>query len=98
MLPFSSTEEVRYDVAKRIYDLGRGGGYILAPCHNVGSDVPVENVFAMYDAAKEFGEYPLTKVEEVLRPEDKQGAQIFLEQAPKNAGKVVKRSRRPRSG
>ena len=98
MLPFSSPEEVRYDVAKRLYDLGRGGGYIFAPCHNIGSDVPVENVFAMYDAAKELGAYPLEKAAEVLRDEDKQGAQIFLEQAPKNAGKVVKRSRRPRSG
>lgn len=96
MLPFSSTEEVRYDVAKRLYDLGRGGGYILAPCHNVGSDVPVENVFAMYDAAKELGAYPLTAAADVLRDEDKQGAQIFLEQAPKQAGKVVKRARRPR--
>ena len=81
-----------------MYDLGRGGGYIFAPCHNIGSDVPVENVFAMYDAAEELGTYPLDKAADVLRDEDKQGAQIFLEQAPKNAGKVVKRSRRPRSG
>ena len=96
MLPFSTPEEVRYDVAKRLYDLGRGGGYILAPCHNIGSDVPVENVFAMYDAAMELGEYPLTKAADVLRDEDKQGAQIYLEQAPKTAGKIVKRARRPR--
>jgi uroporphyrinogen decarboxylase len=69
MLPFSTPEQVRYDVAKRIYHLARGGGYILAPCHNIGSDVPPENVEAMYAAAQEYGRYPL-QLESVLRKED----------------------------
>ncbi len=59
MLPFSTPDEVRYDVAKRIHDLGRGGGYILAPCHNIGPDVPPENVETLYEAAHEYGCYPL---------------------------------------
>ena len=29
----------------------RGGGYILAPAHNIQPDVPVVNVLAMYDSA-----------------------------------------------
>jgi uroporphyrinogen decarboxylase len=65
MLPFSTPEEVRYDVAKRIYDLGRGGGYILSTCHNIGADVPPENILAMFDAAQEYGHYPL-QLEQVL--------------------------------
>jgi uroporphyrinogen decarboxylase len=68
MLPFASPEEVRYDVARRLHDLGRGGGYILAPCHNIGSDVPPENVEAMYAAAHEYGAYPL-RLEGLLKEE-----------------------------
>jgi uroporphyrinogen decarboxylase len=92
MLPFSSPDGVRYDVAKRIYDLGRGGGYILAPCHNIGSDVPPENVEAMYAAAYEYGRYPI-QLDNILKPEDRQkptAEQIAAQAAP------VKQKRRPR--
>lgn len=69
MLPFATPEEIRYDVAKRIYDLGRGGGYILSPCHNIGSDVSPESILALFDAAQELGAYPL-QLDGVLKPED----------------------------
>jgi uroporphyrinogen decarboxylase len=59
VLPNASVSEVRQEVARRIYDLGRNGGYILAPCHNINVDIPLENVIAMFDAAREFGKYPL---------------------------------------
>ncbi len=68
MLPFSTPAQVKYDVAKRIWDLGRGGGFILSSCHDVGEDVPPENVLAMFEAAREYGQYPL-KLEGVLKPE-----------------------------
>lgn len=69
MLPFSTPGQVRYDVAKRIWDLGRGGGYILSTCHDIGEDVPPENVLAMFAAAWEYGNYPLD-LASVLKPED----------------------------
>jgi methanogenic corrinoid protein MtbC1 len=69
MLPFSTPEEVRYDVAKRIHDLAPGGGYILSPCHDVGADVPPENIVTMFEAAREFGTYPID-VSHVLRDAD----------------------------
>jgi uroporphyrinogen decarboxylase len=68
MLPFSTPEQVRYDVAKRIWDLGRGGGYILSVCHDIGEDVPPQNVVAMFEAAQAYGRYPL-QLDGVLRPE-----------------------------
>lgn len=61
VLPNASVEEVRSEVKKRIHDLGRGGGYIIAPCHNINIDIPFENSVAMFDAAHEFGQYPLEK-------------------------------------
>jgi uroporphyrinogen decarboxylase len=68
MLPFSTPAEVRYDVARRINDLAPGGGYILAPCHNISANVPPENIEAMYAAAAAYGRYPL-KLDHVLGPE-----------------------------
>ena len=34
---------------------GEGGGYILAPCHNIQALTPVENVVAMYETGREIG-------------------------------------------
>ncbi|MGD8473610.1 MAG: uroporphyrinogen decarboxylase family protein [Anaerolineae bacterium] len=59
VLPKASVADVRHEVARRIHDLGRDGGYILAPCHNINVDIPVENVVALFEAAQEFGHYPL---------------------------------------
>lgn len=59
VMPNYTAEELRYEVAKRVHDLGPGGGYILAPCHNINIDIPIENVLAVFDAAQEFGAYPL---------------------------------------
>ena len=54
VLPNGTPDDVRAEVERRIRDLGPGGGYILASVHNMQHDVPVENVVAMYDSAREF--------------------------------------------
>lgn len=46
---------VRQEVLKNLQILGRGGGYILAPCHNIQPITPVENILAMYEAGYEYG-------------------------------------------
>ncbi|RLT34130.1 MAG: uroporphyrinogen-III decarboxylase-like protein [Chloroflexi bacterium] len=48
-LPFGSVEEVRAEVQENLALLGAGGGYILAPCHNIQAVSPAENVVAMYE-------------------------------------------------
>ena len=58
MLPNASTEELEREIARRVYDLGRNGGYILAPCHNIGHDIPPENVVTLFEKAREFGNDP----------------------------------------
>jgi len=55
-LPFGTVEDVRREVIDNIRILGAGGGYILAPCHNIQAVSPPENVVAMYEAGYEFGE------------------------------------------
>ena len=52
-LPFGTPDDVRREVRERIAVLGAGGGYILAPTHNVQPDTPLENVLAMVEAARE---------------------------------------------
>jgi uroporphyrinogen decarboxylase len=59
VLPNACADEVRHEVARRIHDLGRRGGYVLAPCHNINIDVPVENVIALFETAQDLGRYPL---------------------------------------
>ena len=54
-LPFGSVEEVRQEVLDNLNILGTGGGYILAPCHNIQPITPPENVVAMYTTGREAG-------------------------------------------
>jgi uroporphyrinogen decarboxylase len=58
MLPNATTEELEDEIARRVYDLGRNGGYILAPCHNIGHDIPPENIVTLFEKAREFGNDP----------------------------------------
>jgi len=56
ILPFGTPEEVRQEVRHCIDELGsNGSGYILAPCHNIQSNTPLENILAMYDEAWNYG-------------------------------------------
>lgn len=54
-----SQADVVAEVQRRIEILGPGGGYILAPANHLQADVPVENVVALYAAAREYGTYPI---------------------------------------
>jgi uroporphyrinogen decarboxylase len=58
VLPFGSVQEVRDEVRRRLETLGPGGGYILAPGHNIQSEVPPENAIALFETALELGAYP----------------------------------------
>lgn len=59
VLPNGTKEEVKSEVRRRIKDLASGGGYILSAVHNIQPGVPVENIIAMYEAGREYGQYPL---------------------------------------
>ena len=54
-LPFGTVDEVRQEVLDNLRILGEGGGYILAPCHNIQPVSPPENVVAMYETCYEHG-------------------------------------------
>ena len=53
-LAFGSVEDVRKEVIDNISILGKGGGYILGPCHNIQVVSPPENIVAMYETGYEY--------------------------------------------
>jgi uroporphyrinogen decarboxylase len=59
LLPYGTPEQVKESVKNTIKIFGKNGGYILGPAQNIGPDVRPENIVAMYDAALEYGRYPL---------------------------------------
>ena len=55
VLPHGTKGDVRAEVALRIKQLGKNGGYILNSVHNIQPDVPPENVVAMFEYGRELG-------------------------------------------
>lgn len=52
-LPFGTPEEIYRQVRERIEIFNDGGGFVFSSIHNVQSDVPVENMMAMFKAIKD---------------------------------------------
>ena len=59
ILPNGTESDIREEVKRRIKDLAPGGGFVFTPVHNIQPDVSPENICTLYDAAHEFGQYPL---------------------------------------
>ncbi|MEM3014080.1 MAG: uroporphyrinogen decarboxylase family protein [Candidatus Bathyarchaeia archaeon] len=59
-LPFGTPEQVKRDVQQRMRIFAPKGGYVFNTIHNVQPRIPVENVLAMYEAVREFREYPVS--------------------------------------
>ena len=51
-LPFGTPDEIKRTVNSHIKTLGEGGGFILAPSHNLQLDIPIDNIIAMYEAER----------------------------------------------
>jgi uroporphyrinogen decarboxylase len=54
IVPRGSVADVKRMVEELIEQVGEGGGYIFASCHNVQPDVPLDNLLAMYQHAREY--------------------------------------------
>jgi uroporphyrinogen decarboxylase len=65
VLPYGSKAEVEQETMRAIDALGKGGGLILAPVHNVQADVPPENLIHMFEIARDYGRYPLPEREPI---------------------------------
>lgn len=54
MLPRETSGRVYQHAVDTMKVLGRNGGYIFAPCNNLQSDTPLENIDAVFRAAREY--------------------------------------------
>ena len=51
-LPFGKPNDVKNEVKNLLSTIGKGGGLILAPTHNVQLDTPMENFWAMVNTIR----------------------------------------------
>lgn len=59
LLPRGTIEQIREGAKKLIQEYAHGGGFIFATSHNIEPDTPPENIVAAFDAAYEYGQYPI---------------------------------------
>ncbi len=54
-----SPEDVKAEALECLKIAAPGGGYVLATDHSLHDDIPIENIYAYIEVAKEHGTYPL---------------------------------------
>jgi len=59
VLPLGSTEDVQRAVRRCVRAASAGGGHFIGSSSEITPSTPLENVFAFYDACREFGQYPV---------------------------------------
>ena len=52
LLPRGTPQQVKDEVRRLVEILGSGGGYILAPAHNVQDDTPTDNILAVFEGVR----------------------------------------------
>jgi len=52
VLPNATPDQVRQHVRQQVDLLGEGGGFVFQQVHNIMADVPIDNVLAMFEAAR----------------------------------------------
>jgi len=53
-LPFGTPAQVREQVRERLEAFAHGGGFVFAAVHNIQAGVPVENLLALFQAARDY--------------------------------------------
>lgn len=59
ILPRQSPDDVRNNVEENMRIFGPGGGFVFNSIHNVQAGIPVENLVALYEAVRDYRDYPL---------------------------------------
>lgn len=57
VLPTASPSEVSDHVKRNIDALAPGGGFVFTTVHNIQSEVPPQNILAMWETLQEYGKY-----------------------------------------
>jgi len=54
ILPRGSVDDVKKTIEDLIEAMGEGGGYVLGAVHNIQPDVPLDNILAMFQHARQY--------------------------------------------
>lgn len=54
-LPFGTPEEVYNEVKERLQLFAKGGGFVFNTVHNIQAPTRIENLMAMFEAIRDFG-------------------------------------------
>jgi uroporphyrinogen decarboxylase len=52
LLPHGTPDEIRSEVRRLMHEVGRDGGFIVAPSHDMPGDIPVENMVAFIETVR----------------------------------------------
>ena len=55
LLPFGTPQEIRDETCRLMEQVGRGGGFIIAPSHDMPGDIPIENMVAFIETVRNGG-------------------------------------------
>jgi uroporphyrinogen-III decarboxylase len=58
-IPCGTPDDVRNEVLQRLKTIGRGGGLLIGPTHNLQLDTPLENFWAMVNTITQTPYYSL---------------------------------------
>jgi uroporphyrinogen decarboxylase len=53
LLPYGTPEEVRAEARRMMAEVGKDGGYIIAPAHAIPGDAKPENIMALIEAVND---------------------------------------------
>jgi len=59
VMSYGTPQAVKQEVKRRIHDLAPGGGFVFSSIHNIQPEVPPRNIVALFEAAFEYGQYPI---------------------------------------
>jgi uroporphyrinogen decarboxylase len=53
LLPHGTPQQIRDEVHRLMDEVGRGGGFIIGPSHDMPGDIPIENMVAFIETVRE---------------------------------------------
>ena len=86
LLPNGTVDQVRRETERLLAGMTAGGGYILAASHTVPPETPLENIFAMYEAAGVSLERILDAAADIRRRTCEHGGDRRLQSCVNTAG------------
>ena len=52
LLPFGAPQQIRDETRRLMECVGRGGGFIIGPSHDMPGDIPLENMTAFIETVR----------------------------------------------